>query len=99
MFNYANDIDIYYQWANIVVNNTFSANASRKYYCCYIGRKNRFNYAHNSNEIFARFHDRIVFHTPINGVFAAALGDYGYLARSPVLDKVLETAYFIHEKS
>ena len=99
MFNYANDFDIYYQWANILVNNSFTANVSRKYYCCYIGRKNHFNYAHNSNEIFHRFSDRIVYHTPINGIFSAALGDYGYLARSPSLDKVLETAYFVHEKA
>ncbi len=99
MFNFANDFDIYYQWANILVNNAFTANISRKYYCCYIGRKNRFRYAHNTNEIFQRFSDRIIYHTRIDGIFSAALGDFGYLARSPSLDRVLEAAYFIQEKA
>jgi hypothetical protein len=99
MFNYANDIDIYYQWANVLVNNAFTANLSRKYYCCYIGRKRHFNYAHSTNEIFQRYSKQIVYHTPIDGIFSAALGDYGYLTRSASLDKVLEIAYFIHEKN
>lgn len=99
MFNYANDIDIYYQWANVVLYNAFTASVTHKYYCCYIGRKNRFHYAHGFNEIFQRFRDRIVYHTPIEGIFSAALGNYGFLARSPRLDDILETAYFIHEKA
>ncbi len=98
MFNYANDFDIYYEWAHILVHNTFTANVSHKYYCAYIGRKNHFSYAHNPEEIFQRYGERIVHHTPINGVFSVALGDYGYLARSPALDKVLEVATFIQEK-
>ena len=33
MFNYANDIDIYKEWAYIIVHNKFTAEYSRKYHC------------------------------------------------------------------
>jgi hypothetical protein len=99
MFNYANDIDIYREWANVIVNNNFTTDVTHKYYCAYIGRKNHFNYAHDNEEIMAQFSDLIVYQTPISGIFSAALGDYGFLARSPRLNKVLETARFIQEKA
>jgi len=88
MFNYANDIDIYHEWANVVVNNRFDSRFSWPYYCGYIGRKSNKPYAHSHKEILARFGQRIVHHEPISGVFSAALGDYGYLVRSPDLDEI-----------
>jgi hypothetical protein len=38
-----------------------------------------------------------VHHEEINSIFRAAIGDYGYLARSPRLDEILAIARFIHE--
>ena len=48
-------------------------------------------------EILARFGQRVVHHEPISGVFSAALGDYGYLVRSPDLDEVIEMATYIQQ--
>jgi len=98
MWNYANDIDLYHEWANVVVNNRFDSRFSWPYYCCYIGRKSNKPYAHSHKEILARFGQRIVHHEPISGVFSAALGDYGYLARSPDLDDILAMTDFIRQK-
>ncbi len=39
MFNYANDINIYYEWANVILYNRFLANYTRPYHTAYIGRK------------------------------------------------------------
>lgn len=97
MFNYANDIDIYREWANVVVNNSFESNYDRKYHCCYISRKFNNTYAHSHDEIMVKFKDKLVHHESINGVFSAALGDYGYLVRSPHLDEIKYMANFIHE--
>jgi biotin carboxylase len=98
MFNYANDIDIYHEWANVVVNNRFDARFSWPYYCGYIGRKSNKPYAHSHREILARFGQRIVHHEPISGLFSAALGDYGYLVRSPDLDEIRAMTGFIQQK-
>jgi len=39
----------------------------------------------------------LVHHEAIDGVFRQALGDHGYLFRSPELDEVLEAARLVHE--
>lgn len=97
MFNYANDIDAYREWANVVVHGRFTATYARTYHCCYAGRKCRKRYAHAHEEILAAFGRLVVHHEAIDGAFRAAIGDHGYLARSPDLDEVLEVARFIQE--
>ena len=97
MFNYANDIDIYKEWAYIVVHNKFTDEYTRKYYCGYIGRKFNRNYKHTQNEILTRYGRKILHHEKISGIFSAALGDYGYLVRSPNLSEIKELASFIQE--
>lgn len=97
MFNFANNINIYQEWANVVVHNRFNAQYSRPYHCCYVGRKFNKRYVHSHEEIMAAFGSDIVHHEAISGIFSTALGNYGYLARSPELDQVLEFAAFIQE--
>jgi hypothetical protein len=97
MFNYANDIDIYRQWASLVVRNEFTAIPSRAYHCGYIGRKRGKHYVHGHAEILAACGRCIVHHEEIDSIFRAAIGDYGYLARSASLEEILAAARFIHE--
>lgn len=95
MFNYANDIDLYRQWAHVVLHNQFTATYERPYHCAYIGRKSRKSYAHNHEQIMGAYGRMIVHHEPINSVFSAALGDFGYLARSAELEELLALGRFI----
>ena len=99
MFNYANDIDIYKEWAQIIVHNRFTAEYSRKYHCCYIGRKSSFNYFHQHEQVIAALGEKVVYHERISGIFSAALGDYGYLVRSPDLDEIYQMADYIQKKA
>jgi len=99
MFNYANDIDIYKEWAHIVVHNRFTSQYSRPYHCCYVGRKNKYHYIHSHETIIENFGECCIsHHQPISGVFSAALGDYGYLVRSPELNEIFDMADFIQSK-
>lgn len=97
MMNYANDIDVYKEWAHIIVHNRFTADVTRKYFCAYIGRKFNRVYLHPHEEILRQFGEKIVHHEQINGIFSAALGDYGYLLRSPDLEDVFAGAEFIQQ--
>lgn len=97
MFNYANDIDIYHEWAHIILHNRFTSEYTRKYHCAYIGRKPDRRYAHTHEEVLSCYAPLIVHHEPISGVFSAALGDYGYLVRSPELSDIQEMATFIQQ--
>jgi len=96
MFNYSCDIDVYNGWASIIAGKGFPyPDYEHKYYCCYVGRKFNRDYAHSDPEIFEAFGARICHHEPISGIFSRALGDYGFLVRSPELDEIIEVAEFI----
>ena len=98
MMNFANDFDIYREWANIVINNRFDPIYSRPYHCCYVSRRFHFNYVRNHESVMTQYGHLIPSHQPILGAWSVALGDYGYLVRSPELAEVLEAAAYIQEK-
>ena len=97
MFNYANDIDIYREWANVIVLNEFRATYSRKYHCCYIGRKNGKHYVRSHDQVVRELGSLLVFHTPVSGVFRPAIGDHGYLVRSADMDEIRKAIQTVHE--
>jgi hypothetical protein len=97
MFNYANDIDIYREWANVVVRNAFQASYERKYHCCYIGRKSGKRYVRTHEQVMRELGPLMAFHTPVSGVFRAAIGDYGYIVRSANMDDIRGAIGIVHE--
>jgi len=97
MFNYANDIDIYREWASVVARNEFTARWSRPYHCGYVGRKWSKRYAHTHEEVLRQFWRHIPHHEEINSIFRPAIGDYGYLVRSKDLEELLAVVRYIHE--
>jgi len=97
MFNYANDIDIYREWARVVAHNRFTAEWSRPYHVGYVGRKRSKGYNRTHEEILRYLGPLVCHHEEINSIFRAAIGDYGYLVRSKELDEVLAAARYIQE--
>jgi hypothetical protein len=99
MFNYANEIDFYREWANVVVHGRFDAVLTRPYACAYVGRKHRLQYARSHEDVLLEFGPMVVHHQPMSGVFARAIGDYGYILRDPDEERVVAAARAIHEKA
>lgn len=97
MFNYACDIDVYHLWAQVMVHGKARSDYRRKYHCCYASRKNRFDYRHSHEEIMARYGSLMVQAASVPGVFSSALGDFGYIFRSPDNEQIDEIVGFIHE--
>ena len=95
MFNYAHDVDLYWEWANVVVNNRFSEPYTRKYHVCYVGQKHNRTYAHSDEAIMAAFGHCIIHRMAMPSVFRLAMGDYAYLVRTPDLAEMLAAAEFI----
>ncbi len=89
MYNYANNFDIYAEYANMIVHNRFDALVTRPYYCAYLGRKRHIRYALPHQEVLSEFSDMLVHHQPMAAVLRNALGDYGYILRSPHLKDIL----------
>ena len=93
MFDYANDLDLYQEWANVVVFNQFSAEYSRPYHCGYIGRKWHLDHRLSHGDVLRMYAPFICHHEAISPVMAPAIGDYAYLVRSPdltVLQQIIE---------
>jgi biotin carboxylase len=99
MFNYANDIDMYREWANVVMFNRFTSDYARPYHCSYVGRRLQNRYCHSHEEILGTVGHLIPHHERINSTFGVALGDYGYLVRSPDIEEIHTTARYILEKA
>ena len=98
MFNYANDINIYKAYAELVAQGSFNEDISRKYNCFYVGRKNFINYKHNLEDILNNYGDYIVLHEAISPILAPAIGDYGIILRTEDLEKGKEAVKYAVEK-
>jgi hypothetical protein len=99
MFNYANDVDVYKLWADLVVNGKFEAVCERPYFVLYSGRKNHLDYALSNSEIGERFSSLICHQERITDVFAPAIGNYGFLLRHTELEPLLAAAAEIQRKA
>ncbi len=97
MFNYANNLDIYEQWASVLLFNQFSASYSRPYHCGYVGRKLNKAYLHSHLDIMKKYGYLIVHHGPIESIFSQAIGNYAYLANSESVEELEALARFIQE--
>lgn len=88
MFNYANDIDLYRGWANLVTSGTLGYTYDRPYFCCYISRKDRFAYRYPHEELLRFFGPRLRHFGPVLPLFRRGMGDTAYIVTSPSLDEI-----------
>ena len=97
MFNFAGDIDVYRLWAQVMINGHATLDHQRKYHCCYASRKKRYDYRYSHNEVMEKWGPFMVQAASVPGVFSSALGDFGYIFRSPEMEPIEEIVRFIHE--
>jgi len=99
MFNYGNDIDIFKEYANVVKDNTFYGSVDRPYYCGYVSRQYKtYNYVHSNDDIRNYLGENLINIQTIPGIFAAIMGDEGYLVRTPSEEQLFDYFAFIREK-
>ena len=91
MMNFANNIDVYQIWANMVVfdEGRFDKN-SRPYHCVYAARRDEHNYVYPYNEIKERYKNNIVMEERMPEVLSGAMGNSMITARFESLDECLE---------
>ncbi len=99
MFNYANDVDVYKLWAELLVTGTFNAVCERPYFVLYSGRKNHLNYALSNVDVGSQFSSLICHQERIMDVFAPAIGNHGFLLRHSELEPLLAAAFEIQRKA
>lgn len=98
LMNYANDVNIFQEWANMVSGSHFQGKFERKYYSAHISRKEEKNYLHDNDEIFASFGEKIVAYHILPPIFADVMGNEAFLVRAQTLDEIKEMVKFIQQK-
>ena len=97
MMNYSIDDDLYRAYAQMIVNGRASVQPQKKYYCCYIGRKDK-RYVHSHADILSTFGHCLVEHDLNPSVFQQAMGTERYILRSPDEAEILGMADFVLKK-
>jgi hypothetical protein len=92
MWNYANEIDFYLAWARVVVHGTTEVVTDRPYAALWAGRKDARSYRLGHDAVMARAGDLLVLHQRVEPVFAAAIGDEGFILRGPDLSELQAVA-------
>ena len=99
LINFANDINVYQEWANIVAFNEFKAQFERKYYAAHIARRNGKTYRYSNDDIFNKYGNNIAAYIVVPPIFADVMGDEAFLVRSPEDEEIKEMISFIQEQA
>ncbi len=82
MYNYANSVDVYSIWADMVAfDRTYVDLTKQKYFAVYAGRRNGKPYVHTPEEIRARYGSVIVMDEDIPDILSGAMGNHMWTAR------------------
>jgi len=97
MMNYSIDDDLYRAYAQLIAKGKTSVQPQKKYYCCYIGRKDK-RYLHSHAEILSTFGHCLVEHDLNPSIFQQAMGTERYILRSPKEADIFDMADFVLKK-
>lgn len=97
MWNYQNDADLYRAWAELVVQGKMPQGLDRPYEVAYVGRKDRRRYALSVAQVRDRFRGMLVHDQRVNDIFSAAIGNHGFVLRSPEVGPLVEAAAAIQK--
>ena len=88
MMNFANDIDVYNIYSDMVVNDYSNYYTTHPYYCVYCGRRDGKEYCLNNEEIVSRYKNNLVMNERMPDILSGAMGNYTYTARFETMDEV-----------
>jgi hypothetical protein len=97
MMNYSVDDDLYRAYAGMIAGHREPLQTQKKYYCCYLGRKDK-HYVHNHEEILAAFGHCLMEHDQNPPVFRRAMGVERYILRSPDEAEIFAMADYVLKK-
>jgi len=99
MMNYANDINVYQIWANMVCYDQGYFDPEQRPYCCvYASQRRGGSYKHGHHEIYANFGHNILMYEEMPTVLAGAMGDFAYMARFETEEQAIAFAHYVMEK-
>lgn len=99
MMNFANDIDVYQIWANMITYNEGYYNRESRPYCCvYAARRDGYRYFYGIDEVLNKYRYNIVMQERMPDVLSGAMGNDMLTARFPEQKQALEFIDFYLKK-
>lgn len=99
MMNYANDIDVYQIWANMVCYDQGYFDPEQRPYCCvYASRRRGGSYLYSHDDIFAAYGKDILTYEEMPAALAAAMGDFAFTARFETEEQAIAFAHYVLTK-
>lgn len=99
MMNYANELDVYQIWADMVSYDQSTIDTSRRpYICVFASRRDGKNYRHAQKEIENIYHHYLVMEERMPEILSGAMGDQMYTACFQTLGEVEAFVNFIQEE-
>ncbi len=95
MMNFANNINIYQIYADMVVDGYAQFSQDRPYHCIYCGRRDGLNYTHTHEEVCQKYGFDMVMCERMPDILAGAMGNFIYTARFETMDKVNEFVDYV----
>ena len=100
MMNYANDINVYKVWADMVCHDRgFFDPEQRPYFAVYTSRRRGSSYLHSHEDIYAAYGSNILMYEEMPAALAGAMGDFAYMARFDSEDAAKSFAQYVIQKS
>ena len=97
MMNYSVDDDLYAAYARMIAKSEAAVANEKKYYCCYLGRRDK-DYVHSHSDILAEFGHCLTEYAENPLIFQQAMGKYRYILRSKSESEILRIADFVLRK-
>ena len=98
MINFANSVDIYQIWADMVCFGENHVDLQKPhYFAVYASRRDGKHYVHSHEEILARYGDRLVMQERMPEIFSAAMGNEMYTAKLDSEEERDDFIRFVHQ--
>ena len=88
MMNFANDIDVYQIYADMVTKGYSEYDHHRPYHCVYCGRRDGIAYTHSHEDIKSQYHFDLVMCERMPDILSGAMGNFTYTARFENMEQV-----------
>ena len=99
MMNFANDINVYQIWANMVCyDQGYFDPEQRPYSCVHAGQRRGNNFKHSKDEIYAKYGEHIMMYQDMPEVLAGAMGDFAYMARFVTEEEAFAFAEYVMKR-
>lgn len=99
MVNFAHSFDLYQIWADMVTaGSSPHAADGETFYCVYASQRDCHSYAHDRDEVLARYGEAICMEGRMADVLADDLGNTFFMVRLASVDEGKRFAEFVHER-